>query len=68
MLCQYWIVVVFAYTYVHEPEKFSLVLYGDYSIYSLCQTRTSDVDDVVYVNIVTWSMGCVRVEEAAMGG
>jgi hypothetical protein len=28
----------------------------------------ADVVDVVYVNIVTWSMGCVRMGEAAKGG
>jgi hypothetical protein len=28
----------------------------------------ADVVDVVYVNIVTWSMGCVRVGEVAKGG
>jgi hypothetical protein len=28
----------------------------------------ADVVDVVYVNIVTWSMGCSRVGEAAKGG
>ncbi len=30
--------------------------------------RTADVVDVIHVNIVTWSMGCVRVGEAAKGG
>ncbi len=34
----------------------------------VCQTRTADVVDIIYVNIVTWSMGCVRVGEAAKGG
>jgi hypothetical protein len=34
----------------------------------MCQTRTADVVDVVYVNIVTWSMGCDRVREAAKVG
>jgi hypothetical protein len=29
---------------------------------------TADVVDVVYVNIVTWSLGCVRVGEVAKGG
>jgi hypothetical protein len=33
----------------------------------LCQTDTADVVDV-YENIVTWSMGCVRVGEEAKGG
>ncbi len=28
---------------------------------------TADVVDVVYVNIVTWSVGCVRVGEVAKG-
>ncbi len=28
---------------------------------------TADVVDVVYVNIVTWSMGCAGVGEAAKG-
>jgi hypothetical protein len=28
---------------------------------------TADVVDVLYVNIVTWSMGCVGVGEAAKG-
>jgi hypothetical protein len=27
----------------------------------------ADVVDVVYVNIVTWSVGCVRVGEVAKG-
>ncbi len=27
----------------------------------------ADVVDVVYVNIVTWSMGCIRVGEVAKG-
>jgi hypothetical protein len=34
----------------------------------LCQTRIADIIDVVYVNIVTWSVGCERVGEAAKGG
>ncbi len=34
----------------------------------LCQTRTADVVDVIYVNIVTWSMGRKRVGELAKGG
>ncbi len=34
----------------------------------MCQTGTADVVDVVYVNIVTWSMGCVRVGQVAKGG
>jgi hypothetical protein len=34
----------------------------------LCQTRTAGVVDVVYVNIVTLSMGCERVGEPAKGG
>jgi hypothetical protein len=34
----------------------------------LCQMRTADVVDVVYVNIVTWSVGCERVGELAKGG
>ncbi len=29
--------------------------------------RTADVVDDVYVNIVTWSMGCVRLGEVAKG-
>jgi hypothetical protein len=29
----------------------------------LCQTRTAGVVDGVYVNIVTWSVGCERVGE-----
>jgi hypothetical protein len=33
----------------------------------MCQTRTADVVDVVNVNIVTWSVGCGRVGEAAKG-
>jgi hypothetical protein len=32
------------------------------------QTRTADIVDVIYANIVTWSVGCGRVGEAAMGG
>jgi hypothetical protein len=31
----------------------------------LCQTRTDGVVDVVYVNIVTWTVGCKRVGELA---
>jgi hypothetical protein len=34
----------------------------------LCQTRIADIVDVVYVNIVTWSVGCESVGEAAKGG
>ncbi len=34
----------------------------------MCQMRTADIFDVVYVNIVTWSVGCERVIEAAKGG
>ncbi len=30
--------------------------------------RTAGVVDVIYVNIVTWSMGCERVGELAKGG
>ncbi len=33
----------------------------------LVSDGTPDVVDVVYVNIVTWSMGCVRVGEVAKG-
>jgi hypothetical protein len=33
----------------------------------LCQTRTTGFVDVVYVNIVTWSVGCERVGELAKG-
>ncbi len=33
----------------------------------IASDRTADVVDVVYVNIVTWSVGCVRVGEAAKG-
>ncbi len=32
------------------------------------QMDTADVVDVIYVNIVTWSMGCVGVGEVAKGG
>jgi hypothetical protein len=35
---------------------------------SLCQTRTTGVADVVYVNIVTLSVGCERVGKLAKGG
>jgi hypothetical protein len=34
----------------------------------LCQTRTADIVDVVYVNIVTCYVGCGRVGEKANGG
>jgi hypothetical protein len=34
----------------------------------LCQMRTAGVVDVIYVNIVTWSMGCETVGELAKGG
>ncbi len=34
----------------------------------VCQTRTADVVDVVFVNIVTWSVGCERVGELGKGG
>jgi hypothetical protein len=34
----------------------------------LCQTRTTGVADVVYVNIVTWTVGCERVGGLAKGG
>jgi hypothetical protein len=30
--------------------------------------RTADLVDVVYVNIVTWSVGCEWVGELAKGG
>jgi hypothetical protein len=30
--------------------------------------RTAGIVDVVYVNIVTWSVGCDRVGELAKGG
>jgi hypothetical protein len=33
----------------------------------LYQMGTADVVDVVYVNTVTWSVGCVGVGEAAKG-
>ncbi len=29
--------------------------------------KTADIADVVYVNTVTWFMGCLRVGEAAKG-
>jgi hypothetical protein len=34
----------------------------------VCQTRTADIVNAVYVNIVTGSVGCERVGEAAKGG
>jgi hypothetical protein len=34
----------------------------------LCQTRTADIVDVVYVNIVTCYVGCGRVGETAKDG
>jgi hypothetical protein len=34
----------------------------------MCQTRMADVVDVVYVNIIFCSLGCVRVGEVAEGG
>jgi hypothetical protein len=34
----------------------------------LCQTRTADIVDVVFVIIVTWSVRCGRVGESAKGG
>jgi hypothetical protein len=34
----------------------------------VCQTRMTGVVDVVYVNIVTWPVGCERVGELAKGG
>jgi hypothetical protein len=34
----------------------------------VCQTRTAGVVDVVYVNIVTYSVGCESVGEPARGG
>jgi hypothetical protein len=34
----------------------------------MCPTRTAGVADVVYVNIVTRSVGCERVGELAKGG
>ncbi len=30
--------------------------------------RTADIVDVIYLNIVTWSVGCERVVELAKGG
>ncbi len=37
-------------------------------LFVVCQTRMADIVDVIYVNIVTWSVGCGRVGEAAKGG
>jgi hypothetical protein len=34
----------------------------------MSQTRTADIVDVVYVNIVTLSVGCERLGELAKGG
>ncbi len=34
----------------------------------MCQTRTTDIIDVIYVNIVTWYVGCERVGKVAKGG
>ncbi len=45
---------------IDVPLVFTFVL--------LCQTRTAGVVDVVYLNIVTWSVGCERVGERAKGG
>jgi hypothetical protein len=39
-----------------------------YWLVLLCQSRMSDVVDVIYLNIVTWSVGCGREREAAKGG
>jgi hypothetical protein len=39
-----------------------------YQLVLLYQTRMPDVVDVVYLNIVTLSVGCGRVGEAAKGG
>jgi hypothetical protein len=36
--------------------------------FDVCQTRTTGVADVVYVNIVTLSVGCERVGRLAKGG
>jgi hypothetical protein len=33
----------------------------------VCKMRMADVVDVVYVNIVTWSMGCVTMGDVAKG-
>jgi hypothetical protein len=43
-------------------------LSGHLTALALCQTRTAGVVNVVYVNIVTWSVGCERVGEIARGG
>jgi hypothetical protein len=39
-----------------------------YSMLFMCQMRTAGVVDVVFVNIVTWSVRCERVGELAKGG
>ncbi len=37
------------------------------SLVVIVSDGTADVVDVVYVNILTWSVGCVRVGEVAKG-
>ncbi len=44
------------------------MLKGTIPKWYLCQTRMAGVVDVVYVNIVTWSVGCERAGELAKGG
>ncbi len=36
-------------------------------MYLIVSDRTADVVDVIYVNTVTWSMGCLERSEAAKG-
>ncbi len=40
---------------------------GTHLQYYDCVSRAADFVDVIYVNIVTWSMGCVGVGKVAKG-
>ncbi len=43
-------------------------MYLQYVQRLVCPTRTAGVVDAVYVNIVTWYVGCERIGELAKGG
>jgi hypothetical protein len=49
-------------------KKIWILCLKDCLLTYLCQTRTADIVDVIYVNIVTWSVGCKRVGEVAKDG
>jgi hypothetical protein len=67
-----WYVLSRYVCFVHVPKKHIFLTWEDNMFQScqayMCQTRMAGIVDVVYVNIITWYLGCERVRELAKGG